>query len=99
MKLPLVIVISFFNTAHGTDVRVIEVAFGGLGRPFSYLDENNEIQGLEADILRAIDELIPEYSFHFNAMERDAETSGWSASVSSKTLPGDEGSEWRDAGN
>jgi L-cystine transport system substrate-binding protein len=68
--------ISFSGAAHGADVRVIEVAFGGLGRPFSYLDENNEIQGSEADILRAIDELIPEYSFHFNAMERDAETVG-----------------------
>jgi L-cystine transport system substrate-binding protein len=57
-------------------VRVVEVAFGGLGRPFSYLDENDEIQGSEADILRKIDELIPEYEFHFNAMERDAETVG-----------------------
>lgn len=34
-------------------------------KPYCYLDENGELQGYDVEVLKAIDELLPQYEFEF----------------------------------
>jgi L-cystine transport system substrate-binding protein len=56
--------------------RVIECAFASTLQPYGYVDTDGKIKGYEIDILRKIDELLPEYEFNFNPVDYEAETIG-----------------------
>lgn len=45
------------------NAQVIQVGTGNMYRPFCYLDENNQLQGYDYEVLKAMDEALPEYSF------------------------------------
>lgn len=50
-------------------VRKVVVGTGNAFRGFCFLDEKGNLVGLELDILRAVDELLPQYEFSFEAGE------------------------------
>ncbi|HIT88952.1 MAG TPA: transporter substrate-binding domain-containing protein [Candidatus Merdenecus merdavium] len=47
----------------------IKVATGGMPKPFSYVDENDEIKGYDIDVVRAIFERLPQYEVSFEVTE------------------------------
>lgn len=48
--------------------RIIHAAHTPNNVPYGYLDENGESTGYEVSVLRAIDELLPEYKFQFHGV-------------------------------
>ncbi len=65
----LVISILFVGcTKKSSSVRVIEVAHTVTNVPYDYLDENGNSDGFEIAVLKAVDELLPQYEFHFNGV-------------------------------
>ena len=52
-------------------VRTIQVAHTVTNVPYDYLDEKNNSDGFEIAVLRAVDELLPEYEFKFNGVADD----------------------------
>jgi polar amino acid transport system substrate-binding protein len=48
---------------------VIVVATGGGPRPFSFVDDDGTIAGVDIDICRAIDEILPQYQFTYEVTE------------------------------
>jgi len=54
------------------NAEVVEVVVNANGYPFSFVDDNNNITGYDGDLLKILDERLPEYKFHFNAVSRDA---------------------------
>lgn len=55
-------------TKKSSSVRVIEVAHTVTNVPYDYLDENGNSDGFEIAVLKAVDELLPQYEFHFNGV-------------------------------
>lgn len=51
---------------------VVEVVVNANGYPFSFVDDNDNITGYDGDLLKILDERLPDYQFHFNAVSRDA---------------------------
>jgi L-cystine transport system substrate-binding protein len=45
--------------------QVIKVAYAVAGRPVTYTDDNGRATGYEVEVLRLIDEALPEYAFEF----------------------------------
>ena len=65
----LVVAILFAGcTKKSSSVRVIEVAHTVTNVPYDYLDENGNSDGFEIAVLKAVDELLPQYEFHFNGV-------------------------------
>jgi L-cystine transport system substrate-binding protein len=52
-----------------TGVRKVVVGTGNAFRGFCFIDEKGNLVGLELDILRAVDELLPQYEFSFESGE------------------------------
>lgn len=57
------------DTGSVTDV-IVAVEIGS--NPLSYIDDNGDIVGYEVDVLKAVDELIPEYEFQLEIADGDA---------------------------
>lgn len=54
------------NEASSKDgVRKVKVAYDQASKPISWLDENNNPTGYDVEIMRLVDELLPEYEFEF----------------------------------
>lgn len=53
-------------------VRTVEIAILNGMAPYTYSDENGEFQGYDYEFLTLCDEMIEEYSFHYNAVDPDA---------------------------
>ncbi|MCD8084522.1 MAG: transporter substrate-binding domain-containing protein [Clostridiales bacterium] len=51
------------------EITTVMCATDGHTVKFSYVDENGELAGYEADLLRAIDEILPQYEFEFEITE------------------------------
>lgn len=51
-----------------SDVRVIQAAHTPTNVPYGFLDENGKSDGFEIAVLKAVDELLPQYEFKFNAV-------------------------------
>lgn len=68
--LTVAVVIAIFGCSKKTEesVRTIEVAHTVTNVPYDYLDENGNSDGFEIAVLKAVDELLPEYKFHFNGV-------------------------------
>lgn len=52
-------------------VRVIQIAHTVTNVPYDYLDEKGNADGFEIAVLRAVDELLPQYEFKFNGVSDD----------------------------
>ena len=53
------------------DIRIIQVAHTPTNVPYGYLNEKGESDGFEVSVLKAVDELLPQYQFNFNAVSDD----------------------------
>lgn len=52
--------------AEGEDaVRKVKVAYVQSGKPVTYTDENGEAAGYDVEVLKAVEELLPQYDFEF----------------------------------
>lgn len=49
----------------GDNVRKVKVAYVQSSKPITYTDENGEATGYDVEVLKAVDELLPEYEFEF----------------------------------
>ena len=47
------------------DVRTVKVAYVQSGKPMTYTDEDGNATGYDVEVLKAVDELLPEYEFDF----------------------------------
>ncbi len=52
--------------------KTVEVVVNANGFPFSFVDDNNNITGYDGDLLKVLDHRLTDYTFHFNAVSRDA---------------------------
>jgi len=52
-------------------VRLIQVAHTPTNVPYGFLNEKGQSDGFEVSVLRAVDELLPQYEFKFNAVSDD----------------------------
>lgn len=72
----------------------IVVATGNSFAPYCYLNENNELVGYEIDVLKAMDERLPEYEFDIQGMNFSTAVvsidSGAADMVSYQLVPSDE---------
>lgn len=57
------------ETSGGVDVQNIIVGTGNAYEPYCYLDENGELAGYEYEVLKAVDELLPQYEFEFQTYD------------------------------
>ena len=51
------------------DVKTIIVGTGSDSKLYCYLDEKGELAGFEIDVMKAIDELLPQYKFEFQTFD------------------------------
>lgn len=52
-----------------SDVKTIIVGTGSDSKLYCYLDEKGELAGFEIDVMKAIDELLPQYEFEFQTFD------------------------------
>ena len=57
------------GTSSSDDVRVVKVGIGNAYNPFCYLDENEELAGYEYEVLKLVDEKLPQYEFSYEPTE------------------------------
>ncbi|MFP3153815.1 transporter substrate-binding domain-containing protein [Lachnospiraceae bacterium ZAX-1] len=53
----------------GSDVTTIRIGTGNAYKPYCYLDDDGNLAGYEYEVLKAIDELLPEYEFTFEQFD------------------------------
>lgn len=51
------------------DAETIIVGTGNAYQPFVYLDENEDLQGYDIEVLRAVDEKLNQYDFEYESMD------------------------------
>jgi L-cystine transport system substrate-binding protein len=59
------------SKSDGEDVKTIVVGSGSSYSPYCYLDEDGNAVGYEYDVLKAIDEKLPQYEFKYESMDFD----------------------------
>lgn len=69
------------TTASDGEVRVLEIRHDINAAPMSYVDENGYSTGLDIEILRIVDELMPGYEFHIEGTSKDDVLSGMTAGI------------------
>jgi ABC-type amino acid transport substrate-binding protein len=61
------------STASGAEgdsaAREIRLAIGNAYNPFCYLNENDELTGYEYEVLKRVDDLLPQYTFKYEPTE------------------------------
>lgn len=57
------------QTAANPDAETVIVGTGNAYQPFVYLDENDELQGYDIEVLKAIDEKLDQYNFEYETMD------------------------------
>lgn len=57
------------STASTEEVKVIKIGTGGSPKPWLYTDDNNELLGYDAEVVYAIDDILPQYEFIFEITE------------------------------
>lgn len=60
-------------------VKVLEVRFDQAANPMSYVDENGVCTGYDVEILRLVDEQLPDYEFHIEGTSKDDAIAGLTA--------------------
>lgn len=54
---------------NGNEAQKIIIGTGNGFKPYCYLDEKGELQGYELEVLKAVDEILPQYEFEFQTYE------------------------------
>ena len=62
-------------------VTTIKVGTGGSPKPFIFTDDSNQVIGFDADVVAAIDELLPEYAFVYELTDFAAIFTGVDAGI------------------
>lgn len=57
------------SSSSGAKVQKLYVGVGNGYKPYCYIDENGQPAGYELEVLKAIDELLPQYEFEFEPTE------------------------------
>lgn len=60
------------ETKSDSDVRTIKVAVAPGFFPITYADENGNAAGYDVEVFKAIDELLPEYEFVYEVVDKEA---------------------------
>ncbi len=67
------------NTADNTSAKptaenpkTVEIAILTGMAPYTYVDDNGKFQGYDYEFLTMVDDMLPEYKFHYNSVEPDA---------------------------
>lgn len=63
------------------EVQKVLVATGGSPKPFIYTDEDNNVVGYDADVVAALDELLPQYEFEYELTDFGAIFTGIDAGI------------------
>lgn len=53
------------NTSEGGDVRKVKVAYDMASKPISWLDDKGNATGYDVEVMKLVDELLPEYEFEY----------------------------------
>lgn len=53
------------ETEDGVEVRTVKVAFDQTTKPISYLDDKGNPTGYDVEVMKLVDELLPEYKFEY----------------------------------
>jgi L-cystine transport system substrate-binding protein len=53
------------ETESNEDIRTVKVAYDQASKPISWLDENGEPTGYDVEVMKLVDELLPEYEFEY----------------------------------
>lgn len=62
--------------ASSAQVKTIEVALESENAPYTYEDENGNPAGYEYEVLKLVDELLPEYEFHYQVVDYETAAAG-----------------------
>lgn len=57
--------------SENSDVKEIKVAVAGGFYPITYADDNGEAQGYDVEVLKAVDELLPQYTFTYEITDKE----------------------------
>ena len=60
------------SIALATEAKTVNVALESGSKPLSFEDENGNITGYEVDVIKALDDIIPEYTFSIELVEGDS---------------------------
>ena len=63
-------------TQAATTVEKVNVALDNNNYPFSYVDENGNISGYDGDLLKIIQQKLPQYKFTYSTVSQDAILTG-----------------------
>lgn len=53
------------TSSDGGDVRKVKVAYDMASKPISWLDDNGNATGYDVEVMKLVDELLPEYEFDY----------------------------------
>lgn len=53
------------TTEDGSEVRIVKVAYDQASKPMTYIDENGNATGYDVEVMKLVDELLPEYQFDY----------------------------------
>nr|WP_106783443.1 transporter substrate-binding domain-containing protein [Lysinibacillus timonensis] len=53
------------TTEDGQEVRIVKVAYDQASKPMTYIDENGNATGYDVEVMKLVDELLPEYQFEY----------------------------------
>lgn len=59
------------TSASETKVEKIKVAYDQVSKPMSWLDENGNATGYDVEVMKLVDELLPQYEFEFVGTSND----------------------------
>lgn len=63
------------STAHAAKVKTYQVAVSSSSKPLSY-EQNGQLKGYEVDVLRKVDQQLPNAKFKYHAVSQNAELVG-----------------------
>lgn len=61
-------------SSQNAEAKVIEFALDTGIKPYSFLDDNDQLTGYDREVLDAIDKLLPQYEFHYNPVGQSSAT-------------------------
>lgn len=59
------------ETEDGVDVRTVKVAYDQASKPISYIDDKGNPTGYDVEVMKLVDELLPEYEFEYVGTTND----------------------------
>lgn len=64
------------SSSDSGSAKTVEVALMSGQAPYTYTDTNGNYAGLDYEILKEVQKLVPEYKFHYNMLDWDAACAG-----------------------